>query len=417
MAGRLLTALTFALSALGVAGLPQPSSNYIGVPISNPDAKNTIPNRYIVVYNDSFSHDEVTAHQTTVIKTIAKRNIGKRSLSGRSLSTHVSTFMINNWHAMALDADDLMINDIYAAKEVSYIEQDAYVSLNQRQRQTGAPNGLARISHAQGTSGGYVFDSSAGEGITVYVVDTGIRVTHSDFEGRATFAANFVNDVDTDENGHGSHVAGTIAGRTFGVAKKADLVAVKVLDKDGAGTNSGVIAGMEFVANNATATGRAGKAVMNMSVGGSFSQAVNRAINNVEAAGVVPVVAAGNENQNAANTSPASAERAITVGAIDQRTDEKAFFSNFGRIVDVFAPGVDVLSVGIRSDDDSVRKDGTSMASPHVAGVAAYLMALEGITGVQDVANRIKELAQASGATVKNNVPGTTNLIVNNGNL
>jgi subtilisin family serine protease len=197
MAGRLLTALTFALSALGVAGLPQgqPSSNFIGVPISNPDAKNTIPNRYIVVYNDSFSHDEVTAHQSTVIKTIAKRNIGKRSLSGRSLSTHVSTFMINNWHAMALDADDLTINDIYAAKEVSYIEQDAYVSLNAQQRQTGAPNGLARISHAQGTSGGYVFDSSAGEGITVYVVDTGIRVTHSDFEGRATFAANFVDNV------------------------------------------------------------------------------------------------------------------------------------------------------------------------------------------------------------------------------
>jgi subtilisin family serine protease len=232
-------------------------------------------------------------------------------------------------------------------------------------------------------------------------------------------------------------VAGTIGGKTFGVAKKADLVAVKVLGADGSGTNSGVLAGMQFgkasyplqgyqenvvliswaVADNATATGRAGKAVMNMSVGGSFSQAVNRAINNVEAAGVVPVVAAGNENQNAANTSPASAERAITVGAIDQLDDTRAVFSNFGRIVDVFAPGVEVLSVGHRSDDDSTRKSGTSMASPHVAGLAAYLMALEGITGVQDVANRIKELAQASGARVKNNVQGTTSLIANNGNL
>ncbi|KAK4241166.1 serine protease [Achaetomium macrosporum] len=417
MAGRLLTALTFALSALGVTGLPQPSSNYIGVPISNPDAKNTIPNRYIVVYNDSFSHDEVTAHQATVIKTISKRNIGKRSLTGRTLSTTVNTFMINKWHAMALDADDLTINDIYAAKEVSYIEQDAYVSINEKQMQTQATSGLARISHAQAGSRGYVFDSSAGQGITVYVVDTGIRVTHSEFEGRATFAANFADNTDDDLNGHGSHVAGTIGGRTFGVAKNVDLVAVKVLGADGSGTNSGVIAGMQFVADNATATGRAGKAVMNMSVGGSFSQAVNAAINNVEAAGVVPVVAAGNENQNAANTSPASAERAITVGAIDQRTDSKADFSNFGRVVDVFAPGVDVLSVGIGSDDDTDVKSGTSMASPHVAGIAAYLMALEGITGVQDVANRIKELAQATGATVKNNVRGTTSLIANNGNL
>lgn len=154
---------------------------------------------------------------------------------------------------------------------------------------------------------------------------------------------------------------------------------------------------------------------MNMSLGGSRSRAVNAAINQIERAGVVPVVAAGNENQDTANTSPGSAEAAITVGAIDQRTDAKASFSNFGPLVDVFAPGVDVLSAGADSDSATEVLSGTSMAAPHVAGLAAYLMALEGITGVQAVADRITELARATNATVRNNIPGTTNLIANNG--
>lgn len=155
---------------------------------------------------------------------------------------------------------------------------------------------------------------------------------------------------------------------------------------------------------------------MNMSLGGSRSNALNDAINGIKNAGVVPVVAAGNENQDTANTSPGSAAAAITVGAIDQLTDARASFSNFGRGVDVFAPGVRVLSVGIDSDTDTATLSGTSMASPHVAGLAAYLMALEGITDVDAVTSRIKTLARRSGASVKNNQRGTTSLIANNGN-
>ncbi|KAK0714235.1 peptidase S8/S53 domain-containing protein [Apiosordaria backusii] len=424
MAGRLLLSLSVALSALGVSAAPATTFTksegfYIGVPISNPDAENLIPHKFIVVYNNTFSDDEVFAHESSIAKVIAKRNIGKRSpLTNKILSTAVETFQIDQWRAMALEADDALINEIYAAKEVSYIEQDAIIKLNVRQLQSRATTGLARISHDGVDQNGYFFDSSAGEGITAYVVDTGIRVTHEDFQGRATFGASFIRgEEETDLNGHGSHVAGTIGGWKFGVAKKAQLVAVKVLGADGSGSNSGVIAGMDFVARDATSRGLRGKAVMNMSLGGSFSQAVNTAINRIEAAGVVPIVAAGNENQDTARTSPGSAEAAITVGAIDQTNDRRASFSNFGPLVDIFAPGVRVESVGILSDSDTATLSGTSMASPHVAGLAAYIMALEGITGVQQVSDRIKELAAETNSRVvaDSNVDGTTDLIANNG--
>ncbi|KXX79666.1 Subtilisin-like protease 6 [Madurella mycetomatis] len=420
MAGRLLASLTFALSALGVSGLPQSSKAdgfYLGVPISNPGVQNAIPHKFIVVYNDTFSDDDVAAHEDIVIKTISKRNIGKRSpLTGQLLSTLVNTFKVGPWRAMSLEADDLLINEIFSANEVEYIEQDAYININARAVQGRATSGLARISHARPARGGaYIFDDSAGEGITAFVVDTGIRVTHSEFEGRATWGANFVDNDDTDGNGHGTHVAGTIGGLNFGVAKKVELVAVKVLDADGGGTNSGVIAGMQFVAETAERNGLGGKAIMNMSLGGSRSRAVNSAINQVEAAGVVPVVAAGNEDQDTANTSPGSAEAAITVGAIDQTNDRRADFSNFGPLVDVFAPGVNVLSAWSTSDNATRSISGTSMASPHVAGIAAYLMALEDITGVQAVADRIKELAGQTGARVRGNARDTTSLIANNG--
>ena len=420
MAGRLLLCLTFALSALGISGLPQQSGQKdefgIGVPISNPDAKELIPHKYIVVYNNTFSAAAIQAHQNSIVHAIAKRNIAKRSpVTGQLLSTTVNSYQVGGWRAMSLEADDAMVHQIFSADEVSYIEQDAVVHINAEQVQSQATNGLARLSHVNAGTRGYVFDSSAGNGITAYVVDTGVRVTHSEFEGRATWGANFVNTNDTDENGHGTHCAGTIGGRTFGVAKNVNLVAVKVLNARGAGSNSGVIAGLQFVANNVTASGLSGKAVMNMSLGGSKSQAVNAAINQIERAGVVPVVAAGNSNVDASSESPASAPAAITVGAIDQRNDQKATFSNFGPLLDIFAAGVSVLSAGVTSDNATRVLSGTSMASPHVCGLAAYLMALEGVSGAKAVSDRIKELARQTGASVINNAPGTTNLIANNG--
>ncbi|PNP44705.1 hypothetical protein TGAMA5MH_03512 [Trichoderma gamsii] len=386
--------------------------------ITNPHAKNVIANRYIVVYNNTFGSEAISAKQAEFAATIQKRNLGKRSLGGNLLSTEIHSFQMHNWRAMALDADDEMVKSIFSAQEVAYIEADAVVQTkNALVAQTNATPGLIRLSNRNAGGKNYIFDNTAGAGITAYVVDTGIRITHSEFEGRASFGANFVNSNNTDENGHGSHVSGTIGGATFGVAKNIKLVAVKVLDATGAGSNSGVLNGMQFVVNDVQAKGLSGKAVMNMSLGGSLSAAVNNAIAAIANAGVVPVVAAGNENQDTANTSPGSAPQAITVGAIDATNDVRASFSNFGADVDIYAQGVNVLSVGIKSDTDTATLSGTSMATPHVAGLAAYLMALKGLTNVNDVTTLIKNLATATGASVQQNVAGTTNLIANNGEL
>ncbi|KAK2731930.1 subtilisin-like protease [Colletotrichum kahawae] len=420
---------TFVAALLPALGLAAPfglgasssstntSGSFMGVPISNLDALDLIPNKYIVVYNNTFDDDAIDMKQQSFISSIKKRNIGKRALDGRELSTSTKSFKMNGWRAMTMEADDTFIMSVMSADEVAYVEQDAKVKLSATVSQTNAPPGLVRLSHAAAGETGYVFDQTGGQGITAYIVDTGIMTTHSEFETRATFGANFINSVDTDENGHGSHVAGTIGGRTFGVAKNVDLIGVKVLDGDGAGSNSGVLEGMQFVIDDVQKKNLTGKAVMNMSLGGSASQAVNRAIQALNNAGVVPVVAAGNENQDAGNTSPASAPNAITVGAIDARNDRKASFSNFGQSVDVFAPGVNILSVGITSNTATNTLSGTSMASPHVAGLAAYLMGLEGLNTVKAVTDRILALSDASGATVQQNTAGTTNRIANNGQL
>lgn len=412
-------ALAAALLAPVIDAAPSPqreNNRYLGLPITNPNAQGIIPDKYIVSFNKSYDADQVGAFTTRIASHIKARNVNKRSLDGRWMSTTVNSFSINNWRGMTLEADEATIREIYDANEVEWVEADARVKALAPTVQTPAPPGLVRLSHTAVGATTYDFDSSAGTGITAYIVDTGILTTHQDFGGRATMGFNAINNVDRDENGHGSHVAGTVGGRTFGVAKNVTLIGVKVLGADGGGSNSGVIAGMDFVANDAKRKGLSGKAVMNMSLGGSRSNAVNTAINRIRAAGVVPVAAAGNENEDAANSSPASAPGAITVGAINPRDDTKASFSNFGAIVDIFAPGVQIQSVGIRSNTATATLSGTSMAAPHIAGLAAYLMALENINDIDAVAERINQLADQAGAQVKNNAADTTNRIANNGN-
>jgi len=251
--------------------------------------------------------------------------------------------------------------------------------------------------------------------VRVYVLDTGIRTTHAEFlddpwelanstttngttffgRSRAIWGANFVeNTPDIDEDGHGTHVAGTIAGRTYGVVKKATVVAVKVLDKTGSGYMSGLLQGLNWAVSDATKRGVASRSVINMSLGGPYTQSVNEAVKAATDMGITVIAAAGNDRANASEYSPASASTAITVGAIG-RDDYKADFSNWGPGVDIFAPGVTIPSAFAEHDNATLMMSGTSMAAPHVAGLAAYFLAKDNLKGYTEVSRQLLELATA----------------------
>ncbi|MEV0254904.1 S8 family peptidase [Streptomyces sp. NPDC050732] len=264
------------------------------------------------------------------------------------------------------------------AKRLAADPAVASVEQNQRLRatatQTNAPWGLDRIDQTKlPLSGSYTYPDTAGSGVTAYVIDTGVRISHSEISGRAVNGYDAVDGDSTaqDGNGHGTHVATTIAGKTYGVAKKAKIVAVRVLDNNGSGTTAGVIAGIDWVTSNHAA---GAPAVANMSLGGGASTSLDNAVKNSIADGVTYAVAAGNENTNAANSSPARVPAAITVGATGSN-DARASFSNYGSILDIFAPGVSIKAGWHTGDTATNTISGTSMATPHVAGAAAIYLA------------------------------------------
>jgi subtilisin family serine protease len=264
---------------------------------------------------------------------------------------------------------------LLADPRVAYVEPDGPVTAFTTQN--GATWGLDRIDQPFLPLSTTFTYTKTGAGVTAYVIDTGIRTTHTEFGSRAVSGYDFVdNDADaTDCNGHGTHVAGTIGGSTYGVAKGVSLVAVRVLNCSGSGTISGVIAGINYV----TAQHQTGApAVANMSLGGSASSALDTAVRNSIADGVSYAVAAGNGNwigiaQDACKTSPARVTEAMTVSATDS-TDRKASWANYGNCVDWFAPGVSITSAWSTSDSATATISGTSMATPHTAGVAALYL-------------------------------------------
>lgn len=251
----------------------------------------------------------------------------------------------------------------------------------------------------------YTFNTTASN-VTAFIIDTGIRPTHTDFGGRASVGADTVGDGRNgiDCNGHGTHVAGTVGGRSFGVAKGVRLVAVRVLNCAGSGTIAGVTAGVDFVTRS-----RTGASVANMSLGGGASTALDTAVANSIRAGVSYAVAAGNSNLDACGFSPARVPAAITAGATDIN-DNRASFSNFGRCLDLFAPGVNITSAWIGSDTDSRAISGTSMASPHVAGAAALILANRPTATPQQVRDAM--VANATPGVVINPGPGSPNLLL-----
>ncbi|RST17893.1 S8 family peptidase [Streptomyces sp. WAC05374] len=314
------------------------------------------------------------------------------------------TSAVNGFSANGLSQDEA--KRLAADPAVAKVVQNKKFSISATQ--DNPPSwGLDRVDQAD-TAGDskYTYPDNAGEGVTAYVIDTGVRVGHKDFEGRAVSGFDAIdNDNDaSDGNGHGTHVAGTIAGAAHGVAKKAKIVAVRVLDDNGSGTTEQVVAGIDWVTKN-----HQGPSVANMSLGGGADPALDEAVKKAIASGVTFGVAAGNESSDAGQGSPSRVPEAITV-ASSTKDDQQSDFSNFGSVVDIYAPGSDITSAWNDSDEGTKTISGTSMATPHVVGAAAVYLA-----GHKDATPEQVAKALTDGATpdkISNPTQGTANKLL-----
>lgn len=322
-----------------------------------------IPGQYIVVLKEDAA--------TKLLRLPVMRAEVVANEMGRGLGFKVLRTYDRALRGFAIKASDRALASVVADPRVDFVEEDGVVRVSGTQ--SGATWGLDRSDQRDSTLNGiYNYDTTAAT-VHAYIIDTGIFPGHNDFGGRVSGGFTAIDDGNgtTDCHYHGTHVAGTVGGTRWGIAKQVQLHPVRVLSCTGYGTNSGVIAGVDWVAAN-----HVKPAVVNMSLGGGASKATDMAIARLVAAGVVAVVAAGNDSTDACKYSPARAPAALTVAAT-ARGDNRAAFSNFGQCVDLFAPGQDVMSASIFGPDldASIAASGTSMASPHVAGAVALYLA------------------------------------------
>lgn len=324
-----------------------------------------IPGRYIVVFKDDVAVAAVDAAIAEAEGAAAAESLD--AAGGRqTLELHYRYESALLGFAASMPASSLQA--LQKNPNVAYIEPDQVITLSATQ--SPATWGLDRIDQRNlPLSNSYTYNNT-GAGVTAYIIDTGILYGHNEFGGRASFGYDAFGGNGADCNGHGTHVSGTVGGSAYGVAKGVTLKAVRVLNCSGSGTNSGVIAGVNWVAINHAA---GAPAVANMSLGGSVSSALDTAVNNAINDGVTFAVAAGNSNRNACNYSPARVAAAITVGATTS-TDARASYSNYGSCLDLFAPGSSITSAWYTSTTATNTISGTSMATPHVAGVAALYL-------------------------------------------
>ncbi|KUL39369.1 serine protease [Streptomyces sp. NRRL F-4489] len=389
---RLVTAISAAVAATGIAAVTAVTAGAAPAEgkIYGADAKGAVKGSYIVLLKKSAS---VRAAESGGL---AAKYGGKVKRTFTSAIDGFSATGLSDDEAKRLAADPAV--DKVVQNHTFHIDGT----------QDNPPSwGLDRIDQADTKGDGkYTYPDSAGEGVTAYVIDTGIHISHKDFGGRASYGFNALDNSAKaeDDNGHGTHVSGTIGGTAHGVAKKVKLVAVKVLDAQGSGTTEQVVAGIDWVTKN-----HKGPSVANMSLGGGADEALDAAVKKAIDSGVTFGVAAGNESTDAGQGSPARVKEAITV-ASSTKDDQQSDFSNYGSVVDLYAPGSDITSDWNTGDDATKTISGTSMATPHVVGAAALYLA-----GHQDAKPADVEKALVDGATadkISNPGQGTPNKLL-----
>jgi subtilisin family serine protease len=366
----------FTLAACGGdMGVEADELGQSGAPLMQAEPGRAIPDAYIIKVKDG-----ADARSVAAVAGVEPRYVYEAALNG---------------FAATLNRGQL--NALRNNPNVEYIEEDQVVMADITQ--SNATWGLDRIDQRSlPLNGTYVYNRT-GAGLFAYIIDTGLQANHPDFGTRARNMYDAFGGTGNDCNGHGTHVGGTVGGTTWGVAKGVNLRGVRVLDCNGSGSNSGVIAGIDWVRLN-----HAKPAIANLSLGGGFSSATNTAVNNLASAGVFVAVAAGNSNADACNYSPASASGVTTVAA-STSSDARASYSNYGSCVNIYAPGSSITSAWISSGTRTI--NGTSMASPHVAGVGVLYKHTFGDASQSTVANWIYNNATTS--VISGNISGTPN--------
>ncbi|PHH67365.1 hypothetical protein CDD81_133 [Ophiocordyceps australis] len=383
--------------------------------LAGAESGSVIPGKYIVTLKPGLETRDLDNHLSWV-DGVHKRGMSAMQYKGiETKFTGKTKFQAYTGHF-----DKSTVDEIRNNPDVEQVEEDkvwnlAFITEKRDSAVTTQSNstyGLAAISHRKKGATNYIYSPESGAGTYAYIIDSGIRASHNDFEGRAKAVYSAFDDEKVDTIGHGTHVAGTIGGKRYGVAKKTQLLSVKVF-KGAASSTSVILQGYNWAANDIMDKDREDVSVINMSLGGLFSFSFNAAVRAASDAGILSVVAAGNEAQNCRTVSPASAPSAITVGAMDENWGI-AYYSNFGNCVDIFGPGSNITSTWYTGDNAVNTISGTSMATPHIVGLALNAISVHGVNGVEDVTNNLKSTATKN--QIKGNLRGSPNALGNNDN-